>query len=56
MFMHWLMSERCMFFGAFVKAAICLPYIGFSAAWTLDMVNYAILLRIWDMVFYSTEF
>ena len=44
-----------MFFQALVKTALGFTDVRFAAAWALDSVNDAVLLRIWDVVFYTAE-
>ena len=55
MLVHWLRRLSCVFFQALVKTTLGFPDVRFAAAWTLDSIDDAVLLRIRDVVFYTAE-
>ena len=55
MLVHWLRGLSWVLFQALVKTALGFADVRLAAAWGLDSVNDAVLLRIWDVVFYTAE-
>ena len=55
MLVHWLRRLSCVFFQGLVETTLGFTDVRFAAARALDSINNAVLLRIWDVVFYTAE-